>query len=479
MKNVAWSLANAILGKGFSFVFTVIIGNLLLPSELGLFVTLLLVITYGANIFSLNLGGGMIQKLNSLKPSEKPASYFTAGLMSMVVLSFMSMLVFYFLRNSLIRLFDIPGARDMMNLIYPLLILTMLRSYFSHLYQAQLRFRQLTVINMVADLLQVLVTLLLLYQGYGLKGIFWALYVSSAVALVPLASYNLRKYGLEVNRITLHSLKSLVGFSSIIFAGSIAVLLDQRIDLIFVAHFLNNQEVALYGYVLKFALLFILFGYSISKVTYPRFTQSFASGSADVGRVFRFSLNYTFFFVSIIAMLFLLHARPIIGLILPDFYIRLIPYLLILLMGVIPRAVLDSVGSLFTAKGLPSISVWLNWGLLAINIFLNLILIPRFGLYGAAVATTSSFLLKPLIMLVLINRKLKVDYPYWKLLANFLLFMLLMVSGYAIESYLLREIILVGYIFYNFKWFLSRSEQQYLWSELSRFNSRIIQLVRP
>lgn len=478
MKHVAWSLGNALLSKGFSFVFTIIIGNLLLPEQLGLFVTLLLVVTYAANIFSLNLGGGIVQKMNSLGLSQDPGRFFTAGALAVAVLSATALLVFYLLSDSLIRLFDIPRARDVIYMTYPLLVLTMFRSYFTHVYQAELRFKPLALINMSAAGVQIMVTLILLFLGMDLKGVFWGLYSSSLVALVPLAYQSFRRFGMVINRETLYNLKKLTAFSSIIFIGSIAVLLDQRIDMIFVAHFLDNQDVAVYDYVLKFALLFVLFGASISKVTYPRFTRAFSSQSNDISRILNFSLNYTFFFLTIIGLIFFLHAELIIGLILPDFYLQLIPYLLILLIGVIPKSVVTSVGTLFTAKGLPSVSLWVNWLLLAVNVTLNVLLIPRYGLYGAAIATTTSFLLKPLIMLFLIARKLRVTYTYRKLSANFFLFMVVLVGGHYVESYAIREIILVFYLLYSYHVFLNKTEKQYLLSGWHRFNSRIIQFVR-
>ncbi|HKL38766.1 MAG TPA: oligosaccharide flippase family protein, partial [Bacteroidales bacterium] len=346
MKNVLWSLGNALLSKGFSFVFTIIIGNLLLPEQLGLFVTLLLVVTYAANIFSLNLGGGLVQKMNSQGVSQDPGRFFSAGLLATAFLSITALVVFYLLSDSLIHLFDIPRARSVIQMTYPLLVLTMFRSYFTHVYQAELRFKPLTLINMLAAGVQIVVTLLLLSLGMSLKGVFWGLYSSSLVALIPLSYQCFRRFGMVVKRQTFHHLKELTAFSSIIFVGSIAVLLDQRIDMIFVAHFLDNQDVAVYDYVLKFALLFVLFGASISKVTYPRFTRAFSSPSHDISRIFNFSLNYTFFFLSILALIFFLHAEWIIGMLLPDFYLQLIPYLLILLIGVIPKSVVTSVGTL-------------------------------------------------------------------------------------------------------------------------------------
>jgi len=479
MRNVAWSFGNTFLSKGFSFIFSVIIGNLMLPGELGLFVTLMLIITYGANIFSINLGGGIVQKLNSITDSAEQSRFFTAGVMGTLFLSILAMVVLFLIRGWVIRLFQVPNAREVIHLTYPLLALAMLKSYFTHVHQAHLNFRQLTLISVVADVSQVIVTLLLLLLGYGLQGVFWGLYAGAAIALVPLVHQSVKRYGLILNASTWNHLWGLLGFSSVIFIGSVAVLLDQRIDMLFVAHFLENQDVALYDYVLKFSLLFVLFGNSISRVTYPKFTRAFSTHPReDINQTLSFSLNYTFFFLTLASLLFFLHAELIIDLILPSFYVQLVPYLLILLVGVIPKSVVTSVGTLFTAKGIPSVSAWINWLLLAVNVALNIILIPRYGLYGAAFATSTSFLLKPVIVFALIARKIKVQYPFGRLLLNFVLFIGVLVGGHFIDHYLLRELLFLAYLFYCYRLFLGREEKQYLQLGWSRFHHKMLQFIR-
>ena len=146
--------------------------------------------------------------------------------------------------------------------------------------------------------------------------------------------------------------------------------------------------------------------------------------------------------------------------------------------GVIPKAVITSVGTLFTAKGIPSVSARINWILLGVNVMLNLLLIPRFGLYGAAIATTTSFLLKPVIMLVLISRKTGLTYRYNKLMVNFLIFIIALAGGHLAGSYILKELILVAYMIYCYKIFLEKDEKRYLLSGWYRLNNKVFHVLR-
>jgi O-antigen/teichoic acid export membrane protein len=479
MKRAAWSFAHTFLSKGFSFLFSIIIGNLLLPDNLGLVVTIILIVTYMASIFSMNLGGGVIQKINDRKEKERASQYFSAGLVLTLILTFVAIVVFYLLRNPVMQVFNISMEKEIYYLALPLLFFTMQRSYLNHVLQARMQFKTLALINISAAAVQMLVTLLLLLSGMGVKGVFFGMYSGGMVAVLPHFYINIRYYGLSLDGETIKSLKSLAAFSSVIFVGSIAVLLDQRIDMLFVAHFLDNEHVALYNYALKFSLLFILFGQSISRITYPKFTRAFTLQTPkNINKLFAFAVNFTFFFLTIISLIFLFNSKWIINLILPEFYVKIIPFLLILFIGIVPKAVVSSVGTLFTAKGTPSVSAKINWSLLAVNVVLNILLIPKYGLMGAAVATTTSFFLKPIIMFFLISRKVQLEYPFNNLIIHFIIYIGLMVSGYHINNYLIRELLVISYGIYCYSSFLNREERQYLQLNLNRFNHKMLKFIR-
>lgn len=479
MRTVAWSFINTFLSKGFSFVFSIVIGNLLLPGDLGLVVTLILIVTYMASLLSMNLGGGIVRKLNDIKEGGESSHYFSAGFLLTIVLSAVSIIIFFILEEPITGVFKISAAKHVIYLAMPLIFFNMQRNYLTHVLQARMRFKTLALVNISAAVAQMFVTLILLLSGFGVEGVFYGVYSGGLVALVPLMFINTRHYGLTLNRATFQNLKKLAAFSSVIFVGSIAVLLDQRIDMLFVAHYLDHESVAVYNYALKFSLLFILFGQSISRITYPKFTRAFTLDSPqNINKLFSFAVNFAFFFLTIISMIFLFNSEWIINLVLPSFYLRIIPFLLILFIGIVPKAVVSSVGTFFTAQGIPSISAKINWGLLGINVVLNILLIPKFGLLGAAIATTTSFLLKPLIMFFLISKQVTVQYQYFKLMLHFLLFTGLLITGNYIESYFVREMIIIVYMLYTYSVFLNSEEKQYLQLNLNKLNRKMLQFVR-
>jgi len=475
MKNFAWSFLNTFLSKGFSFVFSIILGNLLLPEELGVFLTFVLVLSYFVTIFSFNLGGGIVHKLNNSREAEYRNHYFSAGLMLMAGFSLFACFLFLMVQDLILQAFNISNATNIFFMIIGLIPLYMFREYLNRVLQADLKFKRLTVINLISVITQVLVTVFLIYQGKGIAGVIYGLYAGAIVGLFSLIPLFIPNYKLIFNRHTFSSSRKLVRFSGLIFAGSIAVLLDKRIDMLFVAHFLDAESLAVYNYALKFSLLFLLIGNSISKVTYPKLSQSFSNDSEEgINRLFNFSLDFSFLLLSVLSMVILFNADFIVDTLLPSYYLKAVPFLLILFIGVIPKAVVSSVGTIFTAKGIPSISAKINWLMLGMNIILNLLLIPRFGLYGAAIATSASFFLKPFILFYLIKKKFLFINKLNRIVLNFFLFTAVLISGSFIGHIGLKELLILVYAFYCYFLFLRKEEKAYLLEEVKKLNVSIL-----
>ena len=350
MKHYIWSFFNTLLTRGFSFIFSIILGNILLPHDLGLYVTIILVITYFANILSINLGSGIIQKLNNQNEYVYRNNYFTAGLFYILSFALAGALIFLALKDLIAQLFDISDARYILNLAFMLIPITMLRMFFLHILQSEMEFKKLTYINLSAVIIQIIVAITLVHLGYSLKGVFYGVYSGETLGLILLSVIVFRRFSISTNKKTYQKSADLIKFSSIIFIGSLAVLLDRRVDMLFVAHYLDKSAVAVYNYAIKFSLFLLLLGNSFSRVTYPKFTKAFTDHSTlTLNRLFRYSIDFSFLFITIISMVFLFNSEYVIEWLLPSYYLEAVPFLLILFIGIVPKAIVSSTGTVFTA----------------------------------------------------------------------------------------------------------------------------------
>lgn len=177
-------------------------------------------------------------------------------------------------------------------------------------------------------------------------------------------------------------------------------------------------------------------------------------------------------------MIFLFNAEYIIDWLLPSYYLEALPFLMILFIGIVPKAIVSSTGTVFTSKGIPSVSAKVNWGLLGLNMILNVLLIPRYGLYGAAIATSTTFMLKPALVFYLLSLKTEIRYGYPKLVFSFFIFIACLLLGEALTHFYMKEILIVLYSLYCVIYFLKKEEKIYLYQQLSQINRQVLNYIR-
>ncbi|MFX0203894.1 MAG: lipopolysaccharide biosynthesis protein, partial [Candidatus Hodarchaeota archaeon] len=376
MKSLVWSLVNTFLNEGFSAIFSIILGNLLLPSELGTFVSIMMVLSYSMSLFCLKLGQGALQKLNDARVQHLKSHYFTAGWLGVLSIALTLALSMYLAKDLLVALFKLEDQRLLLMLTIPLLILKTNREYFSRILQADLRLEWLTIINLCGTAIQIISSFLFIWAGYGLYGIIAGVYLGDLIAVIGSSYLSFRTYGLTLEGSVLGSAKDLLKFSALIHLGTIAVFLDKNVDVFFVNYFLAKEQLAVYNYASKLALLMLLFGNSISVVTFPKLTRSFSSfNKEEASRIYSISLNFSFLVLSVFSLILVFHLEYLIDLILPSIYLSVIPPFSILLLAIVLFGSFAAVGTIFTARGIPGYSALSTWVALGINFVLCLTLI--------------------------------------------------------------------------------------------------------
>ena len=75
----------------------------------------------------------------------------------------------------------------------------------------------------------------------------------------------------------------------------------------------------------------------------------------------------------------------------------MLPSLSIIIPGIVLFAVFAGVGTFLTAAGKPQYGLWLVGSFMVVNLLLNILLIPAWGITGAAFATSSTFLVRSLV----------------------------------------------------------------------------------
>ncbi len=185
------------------------------------------------------------------------------------------------------------------------------------------------------------------------------------------------------------------------YFGKLATMVDVQMGVIVIAMVGTTEEVGLFAAVLGLASRLWILPETLNVVLVPRVL---AGQTALVGLVVR-SCRVAVIATMAAACLLAVFARPIVIILLSPAFLPAVSPLLILLPGVVARCITKVLISYFIGTGRPeSSSVTLAVGL-AISVGLLLVLLPTWGLVGAAIAISTAHMVEAMLAMLLFTRQ--------------------------------------------------------------------------
>ena len=167
-----------------------------------------------------------------------------------------------------------------------------------------------------------------------------------------------------------------------------------NVDIIIVGHFMDPDKVAIYFAAVKTLALVHFVYFAVRAGGAQRFSQYYASGDhARLEAFTRDTLHWTFWPSLAMVILIFVLGRPLLLLFGPQFG-EGYPLLYVLSIGLLVRASIGPAESLLTMAGQQGICSLIYTATFLVNVALNLLLIPRFGLMGAATATSTALIIE-------------------------------------------------------------------------------------
>jgi len=170
--------------------------------------------------------------------------------------------------------------------------------------------------------------------------------------------------------------------------------------------------VALYHFATKIMNYAELPLHALSQVIYPRITASFRT--ADMQKLkteYALSVIRLMVFVVPITIVLMILSKQVVYLLADEAYINAAPLIIILSLGMIFKPFGRVFGLTLDAMGKPGINFYMLLASFAINITMNLVLIPKFGVAGAAAATSLSIFITIMVGQVTIAKHTPIRPP--------------------------------------------------------------------
>ncbi len=397
----------------------IVMARKLTPEEYGLFYAVFTLISFFLFFRDLGIGLALVKFIPEFKIQEK-LDYVKSAILSVIGFQLLSSLIFslavFLLSDFLaVHYFKDPSAK----IILQLLLFYVLGSVFYRVFRSTFNGFQNTKIYSILEPLKngtaLLLILLFFHLGFQVLApvLAYAL-VCFVVVLILLPSFlktfPLHQYkAAEFRQVT----KNLFLFGIPMFATSIAGKLITDIDTLMLTHFRPLQEVGIYNTILPSAMLFLYFSSSISAVIFPIVVELWIQ--KDQRRItegVRLLSRYLFFIIIPPALAIFMFSKPLILIFFGEGYAAGALALQILIIGMLFYVVAGVNLGIITAIGKPKLVTKIIIIAAILNIILNFILIPPFGIEGAALTTALSYL----VILILSTRKIiyffQVRFPY-------------------------------------------------------------------
>lgn len=237
----------------------------------------------------------------------------------------------------------------------------------------------------------------LLAQGFGLYLTIYALrpYLNHSDIHVPLYEYAKKSinYGWKAH------------FSNIL------ALVNYRLDILLVNLFLNPGTTGIYVIAVQLAERLWIVSNSVSTVLLPRLSELHKDEN-NRSSLTPMIARWVFLITLFLSLILFLTANQIIEMLFGKPYLEASIAVLLLLPGIVFGSFARVFANDLAARGKPELNMYTAFLVVVINAIANIILIPQFGINGAAMATTLSYSGNAITKLVLYSQISQ--NPWWK-----------------------------------------------------------------
>lgn len=304
-----------------------------------------------------------------------------------------------------------PDNRKALRLALPLILVLGLES----LRASALKGIDQVVLGQLPDfIVRPVLFLMLIAAGYFLLDVFEArtgltLYLIAATVSYVFGAWLLLRClpgGMRKAKTAMEVRPWLNSALPLLVLGSVQVIGGQ-IDVIILGLFRTNHEVGVYSAVFQTSLL-VIFGWSaVNSVLAPKIANLFlVQKKKELTRLISAG-NWSIFLMGLpVALVFLVWGKPLLQFVFGAEFAAGFTALTILMAGRLVNALFGSSSTILKMTGFERIAaVGITAGTL-VNVLLNFLLIPPFGIEGAAIASSAGIITWCALLILQVNRKL-------------------------------------------------------------------------
>jgi len=400
-------------GLAVGYLLTLVIANLFGAKGLGDYVLAVTILRLFTLLAKLGLDTTSIRFIASFASQNKWSSIFRFRKQVVIILSFSTViasLFMYFLAEPIADLINTNYKYIKLNafLVLPL-------SFFMLHYESLRglkRIAEFSFFYVMSQALFTVVSLLIIYQFTTTSDVpIYAYFVS--VIIVSILSFLSFKYsvkklsdGQESADLEIRSYENLLKISiPLMFAQSVQFIMAWT-DKLMLGSMSTSEEVGIYHTAFKLSMFAAVALMSINSIASPKFAEMYAKNDMKgLRKIVRQSTKMIFWTSVPLVIIFFMFPEFLLGLFGEEFKVGVNAFIL-LSCGKLFSSFSGSVGNILQMTGNQNILAKILLFAAILNIVLNLYLIPKYGIDGAALASVISIVVWNSGMILAVKKKL-------------------------------------------------------------------------
>lgn len=333
----------------------------------------------------------------------KGAIYFSLKI-SILTSILLSLLLYPFLDDIAIKIFHNSDLTIILRILTFVIPFCVINNIFYMVYKGFEKARyEVYTKNIFENISKILITLFVIFFVTDkMAGLSWAIALSAILTTVYGFYLMERKvFSFFRNKIIpIYSNKEIIIYSLPLFLTSVFPMIFNWFDTIMLGYFKDLSTVGIYNAAVPTAQLLYIIPYSISGLFIPVLTKLYSQNKQFLfSRIYKIVDKWILSLNLIILGLFILFSKTILSLFGQE-YIQASNALIILSIGFVFNYSLINSTNLFMIHKKGKIILSNSLAVSILNIILNILLIPPFGIMGAAIATTISQIILRLLFLI-------------------------------------------------------------------------------
>lgn len=468
--DVGWGLVSAAVTLLIGFLLRIVLARWLGAADLGLYTMVITIQGIAVFVASLGIPLALIKYVAEHKDDrDRLFETTSAAFISSIIFGLVIGVPLYALSGTLAGAFHMPELARLLKIlafVFPFAsVLETLLGLFNGLRQM----KTYAYLMILRSSLMILFIVALVWFRFGVEGAVLGI-VLSVLGGCIFGLYLSRKLLRPNLRGFFQGARRLVSFGSQVFVADALGLILAYTDIILIGYFLATQDVGHYSVAVSLSGFFLLVPMAIQRITFPATSEYWAKTNHRALReMIDKSMKYSACILLPLGLGVGFFANELVtGIFGQEFIYAALPLCVLLIARVIRGATVVPIGASFSAVGRPDLALKFSAISAGANVGLNILLIPPFGILGAAIATTVSLLLGAVVFLVLMPKILgvRIDIKWYaKALGSACIGITLFLVGIKlINPYIVGGVILCGYVILVFKLFLTKEDKAILGS---------------